>query len=182
MTFSKRSATFPLRERVKRSFARCRYRQGGRQILQFDGVDTRAEYFLNGERLGASDNMFIPVSFNVTGKLKSENKLVVHIRSILGSGELGVLGRNRIGGTDGEYVRKAQHSFGWDIMPRLVSSGIWKSVTLRNLPAVRFDGFNFFVRQVDAKARTAQYLVDYQITAPWRYLHRAKLRFTLSRK
>ena len=39
----------------------------------------------------------------------------------------------------------------------------------------------FFVRQVDAKARTAQYLVDYQITAPWRYLHRAKLRFTLSR-
>lgn len=167
--------------KYERTFSGVLPEQGGRQILQFDGVDTRAEYFLNGERLGASDNMFIPVSFNVTGKLKSENKLVVHIRSILGSGELGVLGRNRIGGTDGEYVRKAQHSFGWDIMPRLVSSGIWKSVTLRNLPAVCFDGFNFFVRQVDAKARTAQYLVDYQITAPWRYLHRAKLRFTLSR-
>ena len=40
--------------KYERTFPGVLPEQGGRQILQFDGVDTRAEYFLNGERLGAS--------------------------------------------------------------------------------------------------------------------------------
>ena len=167
--------------KYERTFAGVEPEPGGSQVLWFGGVDTRAEYFLNGERLGSSENQFVPVSFDVTGRLKETNTLVVHIRSVLGCGDLGVLGRNRIGGTDGEYVRKAQHSFGWDIMPRLVTAGIWKSVWLRNLPAVRFEDFNFYTKNLDLRGRRATALVDYRIVAPWRHLHRAKLRFSLSR-
>ena len=43
---------------------------------------------------------------------------------------LGVLGRSRFGGTDVEGIRKAQHSFGWDIMPHVVCGGIWRGVSL----------------------------------------------------
>ena len=28
------------------------------------------------------------------------------------------------------YLRKAPHCFGWDIMPRLVSAGIWRDVSI----------------------------------------------------
>ena len=167
--------------KYERTFPGVDPEPGGSQELWFGGVDTRAEYFLNGERLGSSENQFVPVAFDVTGRLKKTNTLVVRIRSVLGCGDLGVLGRNRIGGTDGEYVRKAQHSFGWDIMPRLVTAGIWKSVTLRNLPAVRLEDFNLVTKTVDLKNRRATAIVDYRIVAPWRHLHRAKLRFTLSR-
>jgi len=164
-----------------RTFKGVKPLPGGRQELHFGGVDTRAEYFLNGERLGDSENMFIPHAFDVTGRLRDENELVVHIRSILGSPELGAMGRNRLGGTDGEYVRKAQHAFGWDIMPRLVTCGLWKSVTLRNLPAVRLEDFNFIVRSLDTRARRAIVFADYRVEMPWRLLHKAQLRFTLTR-
>ena len=78
--------------KYEKSFPGVACAPGERLELRFGGVDTRAEYWLNGERLGASDNMFIPVSFDVTDKIKDRNTLVVHIRSILGQPDLGVLG------------------------------------------------------------------------------------------
>ena len=50
--------------------------------LVFEGVDCVAEYFLNGERIGESDNMFIPFEFDVSDKLRNgENTVCVHISS-----------------------------------------------------------------------------------------------------
>jgi beta-mannosidase len=42
-------------------------------------------------------------------------------------------------GFEGLYVRKAPHMFGWDIMPRAVSAGIWRPVHLRQVPRERID-------------------------------------------
>lgn len=165
-----------------RRFPKVVVPDGGSVWLRFGGVDTRAEYFLNGTRLGASENMFIPVSFDITDLQREDNELVVHLRSVLGCPDIGVLGRSRRGGTDVEYVRKAQHSFGWDILPRLVSAGIWRSVTVEAAPSVRFENFHFVVKGIDVRARRADCLVDYRIVAPWRHLHRTKLRLTLARK
>lgn len=164
-----------------RRFPSVRAGKGERVQLRFDGVDTRAEYFLNGERLGASENMFTPVRFDVTGKLKAENELVVHIKSPLGRPLLGVLGRSRVGGTDVEGIRKAQHMFGWDIMPRIVTSGLWRSVALDVLPECRFGDVHWFCTRTDPKARTADVKVDCQILAPWKHLHASTLRISLAR-
>lgn len=165
------------------SFPAIELKRGERAVLKFAAVDTRAEYWLNGEKLGASENMFVPVEFDVTGKLKASNDLVVNIKSPLRDPHdlLSVLGRSRVGGTDVEGIRKAQHSFGWDIMPRLVSSGIIKSVTLEAVPEVRFGDTHWMVTAIDRAKRTADLKVDCQILAPWRYLHKSKLRLTLSR-
>ncbi len=164
-----------------RNFPAPALKPGETARLRFEGVDTRAAYFLNGERIGASENMFVPQTFDVTGRLAPTNRLEVLIRSPLGLPLLGVLGRSRVGGTDVETVRKAQHSFGWDIMPRLVSPGIWRSVTLDVLPPERFGDVHWFVMNVNANARTALVRVDCQILAPWRHLHASTLRLTLSR-
>ena len=166
-----------------RRFPKIDLKPGERAVLRFDGVDTRAVYFLNGERIGSSENMFVPVEFDVTEKLRGENEVVVNIKSPLldPNHPLGVMGRSRVGGTDVEGIRKAQHMYGWDIMPRLVSSGIWKSVTLKAVPETRFADVHWFTPSVDRLGRSAEVVVDARIVAPWRFLHKAKLRLTLRR-
>ena len=52
--------------------------------LVFEGVDCLAEYFLNGEKIGESENMFIAHEFRIDGLLKDgENTVTVHISSAL---------------------------------------------------------------------------------------------------
>ena len=158
--------------RYSRIFDAPALKTGERAELVFDGVDTRATYTLNGEVIGRSANMFVPHRFDVTGKLKpTGNMLEVLIASPLGRSLLNVLGRSRVGGTDVEGIRKAQHSFGWDIMPRVVSGGIWRDVHIDILPPERFGDVFWIVERVDAKARTADVRVQCQVIAPRRRLH-----------
>ena len=167
----------------ERTFPAIAAKPGERIVLRFGSVDTRAEYFLNGACLGRTENMFVPAEFDVTGRLVATNSLAVLIKSPLRDPQnlLGTLGRTRVGGTDVEGIRKAQHSFGWDIMPRLVSCGIVKSVSLETLPETRFGDMHWMVMSVNATNRSARVVADCQILAPWRFLHKSRLRLTLSR-
>ncbi|MCQ2390221.1 MAG: glycoside hydrolase family 2 [Kiritimatiellae bacterium] len=168
--------------RYSRTFKAPELAMGERAQLRFEGVDTRATYSLNGKVIGTSANMYIPHVFDVTDQLQPENELVVHIASPLGRDLLPVLGRSRVGGTDVEGIRKAQHMFGWDIMPRLVSSGIWRDVCLDVVSPERFGDVHWMVVRTDPKARTAFVRVDCQVLVPWSRLHSARLRLSLSRK
>ena len=50
--------------------------------LIFNGIDTFSEVFLNGEKLGETDSMYVPFMFNVKDKLKiGENLLTVKMKS-----------------------------------------------------------------------------------------------------
>ncbi|WP_164821575.1 glycoside hydrolase family 2 protein [Paenibacillus koleovorans] len=105
--------------------------------LLFHGVDCLATYWMNGILIGESDNMFIEHAFRVEGLLKrdgSANALAVRLRSPL----LAAMERNYSPGMhalphnwEQLWIRKAPHGFGWDIMPRAVSAGLWRSVQLR---------------------------------------------------
>jgi len=73
----------------------------------------------------------------VNNALADENELLVHIRPAVEEARRyryppGVFaGRCNV---DSLYVRKAPHMYGWDIMPRALSAGIWRPVTLRFRP------------------------------------------------
>ena len=41
------------------------------------------EIYLNGEKISASENMFIPHEFEVTDKLCDDNVIAVHLRSVM---------------------------------------------------------------------------------------------------
>ena len=168
--------------KYSRTFDAPQLKPGERAMLTFDGVDTRATYALNGETIGKSENMFVPHRFDVTDRLKPKgNVLEVLIASPLGRDLLNVLGRSRVGGTDVEGIRKAQHSFGWDIMPRIVCGGIWRDVRMDILPPERFGDVFWIVERVDAEKRTADVRVQCQVVTPRRWLHRARLKVSLSR-
>jgi len=110
--------------------------------LVFEGVDCLAEYFLNGVKLGESQNMLIAHEFRVDDALcDGENVLTVHISSAMLSASkedypIRLLHSHNI---DGCYLRMPPHSFGWDIMPRAVTAGIWRDVRLEVRDRIYFE-------------------------------------------
>ncbi len=100
--------------------------------LLFEGIDTIADIYLNGEKIGSCDNMFLSHEFKATGILRGENELLVHIKPVCIEARKRKF--NAEVNTQQPYnaasltVRKAAHSFGWDIFLRAVSGGIWKDV------------------------------------------------------
>lgn len=111
------------------------YAAGETVWLCFDAVDCVADYYVNGVLAYTSKNAFIPQEFEITEYLcKGENRISVHLHSSL----LAILNQDM-----DEYrtvcwttlpeattLRKPAHSFGWDIFPRAISAGLWRSVRM----------------------------------------------------
>ncbi|MDG0810118.1 hypothetical protein OMP40_12740 [Cohnella rhizosphaerae] len=114
-------------------------------LLEFDGLDTLAEVFLNGETVAVSDNMFVPVAAELAGKLKErDNVLVVRFDPVVEYAARQDISRfwskvnyERI------WLRKCACNFSWDWSPRVVTAGIWKEARLKVVPAARLEHLNF---------------------------------------
>lgn len=109
--------------------------------LVFKGVDTIAEYYLNGVKIGESENAFVEYGFSVDNVLKNgSNRLVVHIFSSVNHAKKYEYTPLNIGIYDGCYeslnIRKPASSFGWDILPRAVSAGIFRDVYIQEYSSV----------------------------------------------
>jgi len=112
-------------------------------VLEFESVDTIAEYWINGTKAGESRNMFVPVRLAVQPLLREgENEIRVVIRSpentavtlgqalpypIPHSGAP-VMSPHR------NLIRKAQCHSGWDWGPCLMVSGLYGSMRLNATP------------------------------------------------
>lgn len=137
-------------------------KKNGTIELVFDSVDTTADIFLNGEKIGHTENMFrqyrFPIDFAL---LKEENTVSVKIFSPVntaaaaaekhGSSLMTTFAGGMVDGIP--YIRKSWFSYGWDWGIALPDSGL-------NLPAaveliegarlaavpltteIRFDEFN----------------------------------------
>ena len=113
--------------------------------LVFEGLDTYAEVYLNEEPVLQTDNMFRTWRIRCKDHLKEgDNLLRIRFLSPINEGlkklqahgyplpasndqsETGGVGDQRVS----PFVRKAPYHFGWDWGPRLVTSGIWRPVSL----------------------------------------------------
>ena len=126
--------------------------KGRRTELLFHGVDCVASYWLNGVCIGQSDNMFIEHAFDVSELLQygRENRLEVRISSPINHARKFRIdpSTNAFPNMESLFVRKAAHSYGWDIMPRLVSAGIWRSVELAAHEPTELTDLHFFTQAV----------------------------------
>ncbi|MBL7752978.1 MAG: hypothetical protein JNM44_00780 [Chitinophagaceae bacterium] len=107
---------------------------GQTKRIVFEGIDTYAGIYLNGEFLGEADNMFRSWEFK-TNRLKAGRNIIrVVFQSPVQVSDS--LARNasirRPCENNRHYSRKAQYHFGWDWAPRLPTSGIWRSVYIAN--------------------------------------------------
>ena len=159
---------------------------GERFSLRFEMIDTLADVFVNGVKVGEAENMFIPHRFDVTKAVRpgAENVVQVLIRSVMLAARdevIGQLGHFTGGGGDAEPFRKAFHMGGWDILPRVFAAGLCRSVALDVLRPERIDCVNWIVKDYDPKKREAAMNAYARIRAPWSRIERATVRYTLSR-
>lgn len=141
-----------------------------RAILVFGAVDTVADYYLNGEIIGSSDNMYIEHSFDVTGKLKKHNVLQVYIKSAVAEGMKYTFEPSMSAQCD-EFeaiaLRKAASSYGWDIFCRAVSAGIWRSVYIETLKKNRIE--DLFFETISISGSAARLKLTYNFDVEPRY-------------
>ena len=52
-------------------------------FLRFEGIDTVADIYLNGKKIGHAENMFIEHEFSAEGLLDGENELIVRLLLLL---------------------------------------------------------------------------------------------------
>jgi len=143
---------------------------GTKWQLVLAGIDTLAAIWLNGAKLGVVENMLIPHRLDVTGVLRTgANEIVVGIDSpVLAARETPVAAGEWALENNWESltIRKAAHGFGWDIMPRAVSAGLWRPVWLESQPETRFRDVYLATTAVNAARGSARLLVRWDAATP----------------
>jgi beta-mannosidase len=146
--------------------------ESGRYLLRFEGLDTFATVWLNGEELGSCDNMFIEQAFDATGRLKAgKNSIAVRIRSSLNQARkkdypVHLFGEAR--SDEIAWLRKPASCFGWDIVPRFLSAGMWRDVSVIWEPETRLSEVYYAVLSADAKK--ARLRISYRFATDSVYL------------
>lgn len=101
-------------------------------MLNFEGLDTYANVYLNDSMILSSNNAFRTYSVPVKPLLTEKNELKILFKSTSRIEEkqkrslaYELPEGNRI------FTRKAQFQYGWDWGPKLNTSGIWKEISLK---------------------------------------------------
>lgn len=108
--------------------------------LVAQGLDTFAAIFLNGQKVAETDNMFRGYRIDIKPFLRAgKNEIVVRFDSPIQRAKImeEKLPYKLPGGSP--HVRKAPYHFGWDWGPRLVTCGIWRSLSLEAWGVARLD-------------------------------------------
>jgi beta-mannosidase len=148
-----------------------------RVALDFKGLDTYAEVFVNGQKLTATDNMFREYQVDVKPLLKEgENELLIKFLSPINEGikkydangfvipvsdnDLSKIGEVEGGKMVSVYTRKAGYHFGWDWGPRLVTSGIWRPVFLKAWDEIRIENLQVIQKEVADEAAKFSAIIE----------------------
>ena len=132
-------------------------------VLDFEGLDTYADIYLNGSLLKSTDNMFVGYVLPVKEVLrKGENRLQVYFHSPIRktlpqwetNGFVYPADNDHSDKRVSVFSRKAPYSYGWDWGIRLVTSGIWRPVTLTFYDAARVE--DYYVKQVSVTEERAE--------------------------
>ena len=107
-------------------------------LLVFHGIDTVADLYLNGHKLGHTENMHRRFSFSIKEWAKEgENLLEIHLASPLKfiedykpekGREIHMCNTGTMPGN--QYLRKPHCMFGWDWGPQLPDAGIFRKIEL----------------------------------------------------
>ncbi|MFZ0389683.1 MAG: hypothetical protein WAN36_04415, partial [Calditrichia bacterium] len=120
---------------------------GDKLYLVCEGLDTIAEIYLNGRRLGAAENMFRCYDFLISNFIsEKQNQLQIRFQSPLKyvreqQQRFNIPGISRH--HERVHIRKAQYSFGWDWGPAFPAMGIWKPIYIEQRSSARIQSVRF---------------------------------------
>lgn len=135
-----------------------------RKVLRFDGIDTIADVYLNGEMIGSPDNMHRTWEYDVTEEVKEKGN---ELRIVFHSPNKYIAEAFQMSKTHGSEdamdgfvnIRKAHCMFGWDWGAHLPDAGLFRPVTLLGVDEARID--SVYVTQEHANGKvTLHFAVD----------------------
>ena len=168
-----------------RTFTAPKVAADEKAVLEFDGLDTLCDVFLNGRKIGEAADMFIPHEFDVTKVVKAgENELAVLFRSPVVESQFNDIAPIGNAGSTSELeaYRKPAHMIGWDILPRFISAGIFRDVCLNVRKTERIRDHFCVQTAFDSEKRSARYMLDLRLEGPFRRLDTSEIAVTVSRK
>ncbi len=130
--------------------------------LEFEGLDTYASVYLNGELVLEADNMFRKWIISSKSHLKigtNHLKVVFHSAVQKGKEEASKLSyilpeKERV------FIRKAQYQFGWDWGPRFVTAGIWKKVQLKFWNSAKIENIKYSQIELNDKKAILEFTTE----------------------
>jgi beta-mannosidase len=152
--------------------------------LEFKGLDTYADVYLNDSCILKADNMFRQWRVEVKTLLKKDGNVLriyfhspikvdlpkfdaIHYPIEAGNDQSengGILNKKL-----SVFARKAGYHYGWDWGPRIVASGIWRPVYLAGWNNARIDNIHYIQEDVTAKKAAlrvrAEVIADKSIAA-----------------
>ncbi len=126
--------------------------------LQFDGLDTYANIYINGKKIGwpmvpTSQDMFLPFEYDVSTDLLKQvgNVLEVRFYPIANYADYKSKQKPLVGAFEDPYrpyVRRNQSTFGWDWVHRFITAGIWKSARIVSYDNARVDNLFIYTKKI----------------------------------
>ncbi len=102
-----------------------------KHLLNFEGLDTYADVFLNDSLILTANNAFRKWEIDVSDLLKAENKLLVVFKNIdSAEREKASELTYKLPEDERVFSRKPQYQSGWDWGPVIKTMGIWREVSL----------------------------------------------------
>ncbi len=140
--------------------------------LQFDGLDTYADIYVNGEMVLQATNMFRKWNIDVKNFVKEgDNELkiiflspILHNKQRVENYPFLLPSGNESKDVDtkvSSFTRKAAYHFGWDWGPRFVTSGIWRKVALNSWNKARL--LNVYTTTLHLNSDYAEMLTKIEI-------------------
>jgi beta-mannosidase len=134
--------------------------------LNFEGLDTYAKIYINGNYQLDTDNAFRKYSISLKEiPIKESNELRIVFQNTKSfenpakqNSKYKLPEGNRI------YTRKAQFQYGWDWGPKLNTSGIWKDVSINAWDALKFE--NIYIKQREINKKKAILSIEITIKSP----------------
>jgi len=107
--------------------------------LQFKGLDTIVDVYLNGGLIASHWNMYVPLSVNISNKLREENTLILHFHSIYDQRDGKRVPIRNVNGDPERQVRRPNQNYGKYLGPHPSFSrvGIYDKVFLEVTHASR---------------------------------------------
>lgn len=139
--------------------------------LIFEGLDTYALAYLNGEKVLSADNMFRTWDSNVKKRLKiGTNTIEIHFESASKRGkEEAQKLTYRLPENERVFVRKAQYHFGWDWGPRFVTAGIWRKVHLKFWKNATIKNVHYQQKELNAEIAKMDFVLAITVEKSGKY-------------
>lgn len=120
--------------------------------IEFDGLDTYCDIYLNNQKIGEAHNMHIPHAYAVDSILKAgENQIEVRFRSPVKEVEDWPRGSGAFT-TERLNTRRMQCTYSWDWVDRFVTMGIYKDVRLTFRKPNEIDHVYVYTRSINSYA------------------------------